>query len=148
MDPAITLVCLCSLEDHIKDFLDIDNFNDLPDFALINFFCYGLNNPLQSTMIRDGPPGLLSEFLDYTFPLSGSPFTVGQVEENASPKHFFAVDVGAGNWHLSGPDIIFESGGIEYGGLRGSPTFDCTSSYGNDHSMCLGRIFSFSRGEI
>lgn len=77
-----------SFEDLIQDFISIPHFTDLLDFALIDFFCYGLNNPLQSTLIRDGPRGLLSVFLDYALQLTRSSFTIGEVEEDSSPKHF------------------------------------------------------------
>lgn len=73
MDPAVHLVHLCHgtrlLEDH--NFLDIANFTDLPDFAQIDF--YRLNNLLQSTLIRDGPWGSMSKFLDYALQPVGPP---------------------------------------------------------------------------
>lgn len=84
--PAVRLIQLQwtrSLEDHNRDFLDVYEYlTYFPEFALIDF-CYGLNSHFQSTFICDGPRGLIH--------LSGSPFTVGKVEENPSPKHFFAV---------------------------------------------------------
>ncbi len=92
MDPAIRLVCLHqrmrSLKDHIEDFGHCISLW-LPDFALTDFFCHGLNEPLKSILIRDGPQGLLCQFLDYALLLCGSSFTVGTVEENVSPKNFF-----------------------------------------------------------
>ncbi len=98
MDPAIRLVCLHqrmrSLKDHIEDFGHCISLW-LPDFALTDFFCHGLNEPLKSILIRDGPQGLLCQFLDYALLLCGSSFTVGTVEENVSPKNFFLV---VGGW--------------------------------------------------
>jgi len=44
-----------SYKDHIQGFLGIANFTNLPDYAHIDFFCYGLNITLQSTLITDGP---------------------------------------------------------------------------------------------
>lgn len=68
MDPAVQLVAMRqgkrALEDHIKDFLDIAHLSDLLGFALIDFFFYGLNQPIKHKLIRDGPRGLLAMFLD------------------------------------------------------------------------------------
>lgn len=50
MDPAVKLIQLRqgtrSLEDHIQDFLDIAHLAKVLGFALIDFFCQGLNNQL------------------------------------------------------------------------------------------------------
>lgn len=87
MNPAVRIIRLRqgnrSLEDHIQDFLEIADFSDLPDYTLIDFFCYGLNEHYQSKLILDGP-----QFLDFVLLLRGFSFTFGEVEDNASPKHF------------------------------------------------------------
>lgn len=132
MDPAVRLIQLCqgthTLEDHTRDFLDIAYLTDLLDFALVDFYCDGLNYHFQSTLLHIGPQGLLCEFLDYVLQLKGSPFTVGEVEEDPSPK--LAAGLAppmvskSGGPKSGGP----ESGGPESGGLRafkpGGPKFD------------------------
>ncbi|ROJ26384.1 hypothetical protein DPX16_12546 [Anabarilius grahami] len=70
-----------SLEDYIEEYLDIAYCSDLPDCVLIDFFCDGVNQPLKSQLIREGPRSSLSRFLDYALLTVGSPFTVGVTEE-------------------------------------------------------------------
>jgi len=83
--PTVRLIWLHqwtqSFEDHNREFLDIANLSHFPEFARI-YFSYGLNNHLQSTFICDCPQGLIH--------LSGPLISVGEVEENPSPKHFFS----------------------------------------------------------
>lgn len=66
-DPAVSLVSMrqgnLTLEDHLTD---------LPEFVYIDFFCYGLNQPLIDHLIRNGPRGSLGEFLDFALFLKGS----------------------------------------------------------------------------
>lgn len=57
-----------------RDFLDIVYLTNLPECELIDFFCYGLNKPLQDKLVCDSPPGSFAEFLDYALLLVGSPF--------------------------------------------------------------------------
>ncbi|ROL54936.1 hypothetical protein DPX16_12805 [Anabarilius grahami] len=45
------------------------------------FFCEGVNQPLKSQLIREGPRSSISHFLDYALLTVGSPFTVGVAEE-------------------------------------------------------------------
>lgn len=82
MDPAVRLIQLRqgthTLKDHTRDFLDIAYLTDLPDFALIDFYCNGLNDHFQSTLLRIGPQGLLCEFLDFVLQLKGSPLHCGE----------------------------------------------------------------------
>ncbi|XP_051768916.1 translation initiation factor IF-2-like isoform X2 [Ctenopharyngodon idella] len=96
MDPAIRLVRLrqgnCTLEDHIQKFLDIAYFSDLPDCALIDFFGYGLNEPLKDYLLINGPRGSFVEFLDFALLTVGSLFTVGVAEErDTSSPHVMAA---------------------------------------------------------
>ncbi len=69
------------LEDYIQEYLDLAHFSDLPDCVLIDFFCEGINQPLKSQLIREGPRSSLSQFLDYALLCVGSSFTVGVTEE-------------------------------------------------------------------
>ncbi len=69
------------LEDYIQEYLDLAHFSDLPDCVLIDFFCEGINQPLKSQLIREGPRSSLSQFLDYALLCVGSSFTVGVVED-------------------------------------------------------------------
>ncbi len=69
------------LEDYVQDYLDLAHFSDLPDCALIDFFCEGINQPLKSQLIREGPRSSLSQFLDYALLCVASSFTVGVAEE-------------------------------------------------------------------
>ncbi len=48
---------------------------------LIDFFCEGINQPLKSRLIREGPRSSLSQFMDYALLTVGSAFTVGVDEE-------------------------------------------------------------------
>ncbi|MGL5567332.1 MAG: hypothetical protein ACRDC4_16535, partial [Plesiomonas sp.] len=66
--------------------MEIANASDLPDCALIDFFCYGLNPILKDILIHEAPRSSFSDFLDYALLISGSPFTVGVADEEASLK--------------------------------------------------------------
>ncbi len=72
---------LRSLEDYIQEYLDLAYFSDLPDCVLIDFFCEGINQPLKSRLICEGPRSSLSQFMDYALLTVGSAFTVGVAEE-------------------------------------------------------------------
>ncbi len=50
------------LEDYIQEYLDLAHFSDLPDCVLIDFFCEGINQPLKSQLIREGPVHLSVSF--------------------------------------------------------------------------------------
>ncbi len=65
------------LEDYIQEYLDLAYFSDLPDCVLIDFFCEGINQPLKSRLICEGPRSSLSQFMDYALLTVGSAFTVG-----------------------------------------------------------------------
>ncbi len=41
-----------SLENHIREFLVFTHYSDLPDIILIEIFCNGINQPLQSQQTR------------------------------------------------------------------------------------------------
>ncbi|KAL0177061.1 hypothetical protein M9458_025955, partial [Cirrhinus mrigala] len=86
MDPVISFALRAqgnrSLEDHIQDFLDIVQYSDFPDCALMDLFSHGLNEPIRTMLIVSGPRGSLIEFLDFALLLTGSSFTVGSVEES------------------------------------------------------------------
>ncbi len=71
------------LEDFTQEYLDVANDSDFPDDILIDFFCDGINQPLKSQLIREGPRSSLSRFLDYALLCTGSSFTVGVVEEES-----------------------------------------------------------------
>jgi len=70
-----------SLEEYVKQYLDIAYLSDLPDCALIDFFCDGVNQPLQNKLRREGPGSSFSSFMDYALLSVGSLFTVGVAEE-------------------------------------------------------------------
>ncbi len=70
-----------SLEDFIQEYLDVANDSDFPDDVLIDFFCDGINQPLKSQLIREGPRSSLSQFMYYALLTVGSAFTVGVAEE-------------------------------------------------------------------
>ncbi len=90
-----------SLEDFIQEYLDVANYSDFPDDVLINFFCDGINQPLKSKLICEGPRSSLSQFLDYALLCVGSSFTVGVAEEErdtalncviaATPEHTYKM---------------------------------------------------------
>ncbi len=46
-------------------YLDLAYFSDLPDCVFIDFFCEGINQPLKSRLLREGPRSSLSRFMDY-----------------------------------------------------------------------------------
>ncbi len=85
MDTARILLTLKrglrSLENYIRKFLAIANYSDLPDCLLIEFFCDGINQPLQSELRREGPCSSLAQFMDYALLTVGSLLTVGVAEE-------------------------------------------------------------------
>ncbi len=70
-----------SLECHIREFLAIAHYSDLPDIILIEIFCDGINQPLRSKLRREGPRSSLAQFMDYALLTVGSAFTVGVAEE-------------------------------------------------------------------
>ncbi len=70
-----------SLEQHIREFLAIANYSDLPDITLIEIFCDGIHQPLRSEFRREGTRASLAQFLDYALLTVGSTFTVGVAEE-------------------------------------------------------------------
>ncbi len=85
MDTARILLTLKqgsrSLENYIREFLAIANYSDLPDCLLIEFFCDGITQPLQSELRREGPRSSLARFMDYALLTVGSLLTVGVAEE-------------------------------------------------------------------
>ncbi|ROL53745.1 hypothetical protein DPX16_2466 [Anabarilius grahami] len=96
MDPVRYLVSLrqgnCTLEAHIQRFLDIAHLSDLPDCALIDFFAYGLNEPLKGYLNVNGPRGTFREFLDFALLTIGSRFTVGVVgKHDTAVNHVMAA---------------------------------------------------------
>ncbi len=82
-----------SLEHHIREFSACAQDSDLPDIILIDIFCDGINQPLQTQLRREGPRSSLSCFLEFALTI-GSLFTVGVAEEdhNAAPCHKMAAD--------------------------------------------------------
>ncbi len=54
-----------SLEQHIREFLAIANYSDLPDITLIEIFCDGIHQPLRAKFRREGTRASLALFLDY-----------------------------------------------------------------------------------
>ncbi len=70
-----------SLEQHIREFLAIANYSDLPDIIMIEIFCDGIHQPLRSEFRREGTRASLAQFLDYALLTVGSTFTVGVAEE-------------------------------------------------------------------
>ncbi len=56
-----------SLEDYIQEYLNVAYYSDLPDCVLIDFFCEGVNQPLKSKLVHEGPRLSLSQFMDYVF---------------------------------------------------------------------------------
>ncbi len=69
------------MENYIRELLVTVHYSDLPDIILIEFFCDGINQPLQSKLRREGPRSSLSQFMDYALLTVGSLFTVGVAEE-------------------------------------------------------------------
>ncbi len=82
-----------SLEHHIREFSACAQDSDLPDIILIDIFCDGINQPLQTQLRREGPRSSLSCFLEFALTI-GSLFTVGVAEEdhNTAPCHKMAAD--------------------------------------------------------
>ena len=77
LDNALMLLTLeqgsRSLEDYIQEYLDLAYCSDMPDYVLIDFFCEGINQPLRSRLIREGPRSSLNQFMDYACLLYTSP---------------------------------------------------------------------------
>ncbi len=68
---------LRSLEDYIREYLEIAYYSDLPDCVLIDLFCEGIDQPLKLRLTLDGPRSSLSDFMDHALMTVGSAFTVG-----------------------------------------------------------------------
>ncbi len=47
------------MENYIREFLAITHYSDLPDIILIEFFCDGINQPLQSKQSK-GPSAFIT----------------------------------------------------------------------------------------
>ncbi len=71
-----------SLENHIREFLACAHYSDLPAIILIDIFCDGINQPLQTQLRREGPRSSLSCFLEFALLTVGSLFTVGVTDED------------------------------------------------------------------
>ncbi len=82
-----------SLENYIQEYLAIAYYSDLPDCLLIEFFCDGINQPLRSKLISEGPRSSLCQFMDYALLCVGSSFTVGVADEerNTALTHVMAA---------------------------------------------------------
>lgn len=78
-----------TIEDYTGQFCALYNHLKWKDAVFKDFYCYGLNEPLRSCMPRGRNELNLEHCMDYALLLSGSHFTVGKIEEDASPKHFF-----------------------------------------------------------
>ncbi len=72
---------LRSLEDYIREYLEIAYYSDLPDCVLVDFFCEGINQLLKLRLTLEGPRSSLSDFMDYALITVGSAFTVGVTGE-------------------------------------------------------------------
>ncbi|KAI2668520.1 Foot protein 1 variant 1 [Labeo rohita] len=70
-----------SLEGYIQEYLALAYYSDLPDCMLKDFFCEGINQPLKSRLLREGPRSSLAAFMDYALLCVGSSFTVGVADE-------------------------------------------------------------------
>ncbi len=83
-----------SLENHIREFLACAHYSDLPDIILIDIFCDGINQPLQTQLRREGPRSSLSCFLEFALLTVGSLFTVGVTDEDRDTAscHKMAAD--------------------------------------------------------
>ncbi len=83
-----------SLENHIREFLACAHYSDLPDIILIDIFCDGINQPLQTQLRREGPRSSLSCFLEFALLTVGSLFTVGVADEDRDTAscHKMAAD--------------------------------------------------------
>ncbi len=83
-----------SLENHIKEFLACAHYSDLPDIILIDIFCDGINQPLQTQLRREGPRSSLSCFLEFALLTVGSLFTGGVADEDRDTAscHKMAAD--------------------------------------------------------
>ncbi len=81
-----------SLESYIQEYLEIAYYSDLPDCVLIDFFCEGINQPLKSRLILEGPRLSLSDFMEYALLTVDLVFTVGVVKErDTTLTHVIAV---------------------------------------------------------
>ncbi|ROK56432.1 Serine protease 27 [Anabarilius grahami] len=76
-----------SLEEYVAEYLNIAQYSNSPDCTLIDFFCDGVNQPLKSQLIREGPRSSLSHFLDYALLTVGSPFTSSACVMAAAPDN-------------------------------------------------------------
>ncbi len=83
-----------SLENHIKEFLACAHYSDLPDIILIDIFCDGINQPLQTQLRCEGPRSSLSCFLEFALLTVGSLFTGGVADEDRDTAscHKMAAD--------------------------------------------------------
>ncbi len=81
MDTSILLLALKqglrSLEDYIREYLEIAYYSDLTDCVLIDLFCEGIDQLLKSQLTLDDLHSSLSDFMDYALMTVGSAFTVG-----------------------------------------------------------------------
>ncbi|KAI2657537.1 Protein piccolo [Labeo rohita] len=86
MNPAVSrLICLRqgdrSIEEYVEDFCGLCYQVDFNDVALKDFFRFGLNEPISSSLPGGKICWSLEEYIDHALLLSGSPYTVGIVDE-------------------------------------------------------------------
>ncbi len=112
MDTAIILLTLKqgsrSLENYIREFLAIAIYSDLPD-CLLEFFCDGINQPLQSDLRREGPRSSLAQFMDYALLTVGSLLTVGVAEEEHGTAFMTEIAATLEHAHTVISQLIFVS---------------------------------------
>ncbi len=64
------------------EFLACAHYSDLPDIILIDIFCDGIRQPLQTQLRHEGPRSSLSCFFEFALLTVGSPFTGGVADED------------------------------------------------------------------
>nr|XP_055073072.1 chromosome alignment-maintaining phosphoprotein 1-like [Misgurnus anguillicaudatus] len=99
MDPGSLLLELRQgnrpIEEYVKEFLNLSYRVNFGDLALKDIFRFGLNDNLRYLMPNSREIESFQDFIDFALLLSGSSFTVGEVEVDATPKHF----LGGGSRH-------------------------------------------------
>lgn len=71
---------VCPLEDFVEQFLELSHHMPLNDGMLKVCFWSGLDNPISQLMPMEEASCALTQYTDYSLWLSGSSYTVGDVE--------------------------------------------------------------------
>lgn len=79
----------CNIEAYVEEFLLYSHLVPGDNAMLRHCFWSVLDLEISLNLPREHPSWTLAQFIDFVLQFCGSPFTVMEVEEDPSPKHFW-----------------------------------------------------------